>query len=78
MVSTTRGELVQYGDTLALVLDAELVKQMNIKPDTKFDIVVDGNLMIIALRDNEHRAKLHQIMEDMHQQYAEVFKRLAE
>lgn len=78
MVMTTQGQLVQYGDNLALVLDPEMLKQMDIKPDTKLDIVVDGNSMIVTVRDEEHRAKLHQIMEEMNQEYAEVFRRLAE
>ena len=78
MVMTTQGQLIQYGDNLALVLDAEMLKQLDIKPDTKLDIVVDGNSMIVTVRDEEHRAKLHQIMEEMNEQYAEVFRRLAE
>ncbi len=78
MVMTTQGQLVQYGDNLALVLDAEMLKQMDITPDTKLDIVVDGNSMIVTVRDEEHRARLHQIMEEMNQEYAEVFRRLAE
>jgi antitoxin component of MazEF toxin-antitoxin module len=78
MVMTTQGQLVQYGDNLALVLDSEMLKQMDIRPDTKLDIVVDGKSMIVTVRDEEHRARLHQIMEEMNEQYADVFRRLAE
>jgi antitoxin component of MazEF toxin-antitoxin module len=78
MVMTTQGQLVQHGDDLALLLDSEMLKQLNIGADTKLDIVVDGSSLIVTVRDEEHRAKLHHIMEDMNQQYAETFRKLAE
>lgn len=78
MVMTTQGQLVQHGDDLALLLDSDMLKQLNIKADTKLDIVVDGASMIVTVHDEEHRARLHQIMEEMNQQYAETFRRLAE
>ena len=72
------GRLVQYGDSLALVLDPELLEQMKIGPNSKLDIVTNGDSMIVTVRDEEHRAKLHHIMEEMNEQYGEVFRRLAE
>ena len=72
------GRLVQYENNLALVLEPEVLKEMNIGPDSKLDIVTSGDSLIITVRDQEHSARLHRIMEDMNQQYDKVFKRLAE
>ena len=74
----TQGRLVQHGDTLALLLDSEVLEQLNINLDSKLDIVTDGDSMIVTVRDEERRAKLHRIMEEMNEEYGEVFKRLAE
>ncbi len=73
-----QGRLVQHGDTLALLLESEILKQLNINLDSKLDIVTDGDSIIVTVRDEERRAKLHRIMEEMNEEYGEVFKRLAE
>ncbi|MGA7729990.1 MAG: AbrB/MazE/SpoVT family DNA-binding domain-containing protein [Chloroflexia bacterium] len=77
-VVTKEGRLVRHGDNLALVLDPDLLEQMNIKVDTMLDIITDGDSIIVTVRDDEHKARLHQIMDEMRAEYGEVFKRLAE
>jgi|GEM_PF-3196004 len=78
MVMTREGQLVQHGDKLALVLDPETLKLLNISQNTKLDVVIEGESMIVTVRNDEHRAKLREVMEEMNQQYSEVFRRLAE
>ena len=73
-----QGRLVQHGDTLALLLESEILEQLNINLDSKLDIVTDGDSIIVTVRDEERRARLHRIMEEMNDEYGEVFKRLAE
>lgn len=73
-----QGRLVQHGDNLALLLESEVLEQLNINLDSKLDIVTDGDSIIVTVRDEERRAKLHRIMEEMNDEYGEVFKRLAE
>ncbi len=73
-----QGRLVQHGDTLALLLESEILEKLNINLDSKLDIVTDGDSMIVTVRDEERRARLHRIMEEMNDEYGEVFKRLAE
>ena len=77
-IVTKEGHLVQHGTNLALVLDADLLEQMNITPNTKLDIVSDGDSIIVTIRDDDHKAKLQDIMQEMRAEYGEVFKRLAE
>ncbi len=77
-IVTKEGLLVQHGANLALVLDADLLEQMNITPDTKLDIVSDGGSIIVTIRDDQHRTKLQDIMQEMRMEYGEVFKRLSE
>jgi antitoxin component of MazEF toxin-antitoxin module len=78
MLMNLEGRLVKHGDNLALVLDPEMLKQMNINLDTKLEIVATSDSIIVSVSDEEHRAKLHQIMDEMNQQYGKAFKRLAE
>ncbi|HET6262668.1 MAG TPA: AbrB/MazE/SpoVT family DNA-binding domain-containing protein [Chloroflexia bacterium] len=73
-----QGRLVQHGDSLALLLESAVLEQLNINLDSKLDIVTDGDSIIVTVRDEERRAKLHRIMEEMNDEYGEVFKRLAE
>jgi hypothetical protein len=75
---TREGRLVNHGDNLALLLEPDLVEQMTIKPDTKFDITTDGDFLVVTVHDEGHKAKLHQIMEEMRKEYSEVFWRLSE
>jgi antitoxin component of MazEF toxin-antitoxin module len=72
------GQLVRHGDGLALILDAEVLEQLHIDPDTSLSIVVDGDSMIVTVRDAEHKAQLNKIMEEMNSEYKDVFQRLAE
>jgi antitoxin component of MazEF toxin-antitoxin module len=77
-IVSKEGHLVQHEGELALVLEPDLLKQMNITPDTKLDIVSDGDSIIVTIRDDDHKAKLQDIMQEMRAEYGEVFKRLAE
>ncbi len=72
------GRLVQHEGNLALVLEPEVLKQMNIGLDSKLHIVTNGDSIIVTVGDEEHRAGLRRIMDEMNSQYGEVFKRLAE
>lgn len=72
------GQLVRHGDDLALILDAEVLEQLHIDSDTNLGIVVDGDSLIVTVKDTEHETKLRQIMEGMNKEYGEVFRRLAE
>ncbi len=78
MAITKEGRLVQHGDNLVLVIDAEMLEQMKINADTPLEIVVEGASLIITVHDENHRVKLHGIMEEMNRQYGEVFRKLAE
>jgi antitoxin component of MazEF toxin-antitoxin module len=75
-ITAREGRIVQHGDSLALVLDPEVLEQLNITLETKLDVVTNGDSMIVTVRDEVHRAKLHRIMEEMNEQYSEVFRRL--
>lgn len=72
------GQLVRHGDNLALILDAEVLEQLHIDTDTSLGVVVDGDSLIVTVKNTEHEAKLHQIMAEMNKEYGEVFRRLAE
>jgi antitoxin component of MazEF toxin-antitoxin module len=77
-IVTKEGRLVKYGDSLALLFEPDLLEQMKIKPDTRLDIVTDGDFLVVSVHNEEHKAKLHQIMEEMRKEYSKVFWRLSE
>lgn len=72
-------KLIKTGDRLALVLDEGLLERTGITPDTPLDVSTDGKVIIISpARDEQRAAQLKQVVEDAHERYGGVFKRLAE
>ncbi|HYV65490.1 MAG TPA: hypothetical protein VE964_04555 [Myxococcales bacterium] len=74
-----RKKLVRTGNSLALVLDKALLEEANIDADTELEVSTDGRVLVVSpLPSRRRSAKLRKIVEEAHQRYAGVFKRLAE
>jgi antitoxin MazE len=70
--------LTRTGNSLALVLDRELLDHTGISADTPLEISTDGDVIIITPRRRKSRAeKLRQAMRRADERYGGVFKRLA-
>ena len=70
--------LTKTGNSLALVLDRELLDKTGISADTVLDVSSDGDLIIISPRRAKGRAeKLRKAMARADERYGGVFRRLA-
>jgi SpoVT / AbrB like domain. len=71
--------LTRTGNSLAVILDRPLLKQTGIDETTPLEISTDGDVIVISpVRGAKARRKLKDAMDEINQQYAGVFRRLAE
>jgi antitoxin MazE len=71
-------KLTKTGNSLALVLDRELLEQTGISADTVLDVSTDGDVIVVSPRRAKGRAeRLRKIMAGAHERYGGVFRRLA-
>ena len=76
---TVQAKIVRYEDGLALVLDHPVGEQLDLSGGAILEVAVEGTTLIATpAKDEERRAAFIEAVEEMDQQYAEVFKRLAE
>jgi antitoxin MazE len=70
--------LTKTGNSLALVLDRELLDRTGISADTLLEISTDGDVIVITPKRSKSRAdKLREAMAEADERYGGVFKRLA-
>ncbi|MEO7795930.1 MAG: AbrB/MazE/SpoVT family DNA-binding domain-containing protein [Thermoanaerobaculia bacterium] len=71
--------LTKTGNSLALVLDRPLLEATGIDASTPLEISTDGDVIVISPQRSARRnQKLQGIVDQMHERYAGVFRRLAE
>ena len=74
-----RKKLTRTGNSLALVLDRDLLEQLGIDANTQLEISTDGRVVVISpVRSARREAKLKATMDRAHERYAGVFRKLAE
>ena len=74
-------KLTRHGNSLALIIDKPLLKLLNISEKTSLELLVeDGTLIIRPTRAKSKRSKseIKKIAEEIIEEYADVFKKLAE
>ncbi|MEM1203768.1 MAG: AbrB/MazE/SpoVT family DNA-binding domain-containing protein [Acidobacteriota bacterium] len=72
-------KLTKTGNSLALVIDRPILEATGIKPDTPLEVSTDGDVIVITpVRTDERTEMLRTGMREIHEQYASVFRRLAE
>ena len=74
-----RKKLTRTGNSLALVLDRELLEATGIRSTTPLEISTDGEVIVISpVRSARRTERLRRTMERAHARYAGTFRRLAE
>jgi len=74
-----RKKLTRTGNSLALVLDKELLDQLGIGPETPLELSTDGDVIVISpVRKRRDDERLRSAMARAHERYAGVFRKLAE
>jgi antitoxin component of MazEF toxin-antitoxin module len=74
-----RKKLTRTGNSLALVLDKQLLDRVGIDADTPIEVSTNGQVIVVSpVRDHRRTGKLKKIVTEAHQRYGGVFRRLAE
>ena len=70
--------LTRTGNSVALVLDKQLLEAANLDPDDPVEVSTNGRVVVIApLRSKRDVEKLTRGRERMHAKFAGAFRRLA-
>ena len=70
--------LTRTGNSVALVLDKQLLEAANLDPDEPVEVSTNGRVVVIAPAPSKREAvKVAVAKECMHAKYAGAFKRLA-
>lgn len=71
--------LTKTGNSLALILDRDLLERTGISVETPLEVSTDGDVIVISpVRTKQRSEKLRKAMTRADQRYAGVFRRLAE
>lgn len=71
--------LTRTGNSVAVVLEKPLLEAVGIEPDSEVEISTNGDVIVITpVRDARRQRKLKKILDELDEQYAGVFRRLAE
>jgi antitoxin component of MazEF toxin-antitoxin module len=74
-----RKKLTRTGNSLALVLDRDLLAATGIDAGTPLEISTDGEVIVISpVRAARRTQRLRRVMARAHGRYAGTFERLAE
>ena len=74
-----RKKLTKTGNSLALVLDKDLLERLGIDASTPLEVSTDGDVVIVSpIRGRKRDARLKETLARAHQRYAGVFRKLAE
>ena len=71
--------LTKHGNSYALVIDKPILELLRITPDTPFEIMSDGQCLVLTpVRDVKEEKKFQKALEDIHARFGRAMKKLAE
>lgn len=71
--------LTKHGNSYALVIDKPILELLRVSPDTSFEIVTDGQcLVLVPVRDPADEKKFQDGLSMVHKRFGRAIKRLAE
>ena len=71
--------LTRHGNSYALVIDKPILELLQATPDTPFEIVTDGQCLVLTpVRDEAEEQKFQESLEKVHKRFGRAMKRLAE
>ena len=71
--------LVKHGNSYALVIDKPILELLRVTPDTPFDILTDGQALVLTpVRDRAREKKFEKALAMVHKRFGRAMKRLAE
>lgn len=71
--------LTRHGNSYALIIDKPILELLRATPDTRFEIVTDGNSLVLTpVRDPEDEEKFEKALRSVHERFGRAMKKLAE
>ena len=71
--------LVKHGNSYALVIDKPILELIRATPETQFEIVTDGQALVLTpVRDKTQDKKFQESLEMVHKRFGRALKKLAE
>ncbi len=71
--------LTKHGNSYALVVDKPILELLRVSPDTPFEIMTDGQCLILTpVRDSADDKKFQDALNMVHTRFGRAMKRLAE
>jgi len=72
-------KLTRHGNSYALVIDKPILELLRVSPETPFEIVTDGQCLVLApIRDPDEEKEFQTALEMVHKRFGRAMKRLAE
>ena len=72
-------KLTRVGDSVALILDEAMLEHLDLDENGEVELSVrDGSLIIAPSHDDSRRRRFEDSMKEIHEKYADVFRRLAD
>lgn len=71
--------LTKHGNSYALVIDKPILELLQATPDTKFQVITDGQCLLVSpVRGKSKEKKFQDAVDSMHKRFGRAMKRLAE
>jgi len=71
--------LTRHGNSYALVIEKPILELLRATPDTPFEIVTDGQCLVLTpVRNRAEEKKFQDALEKVHKRFGRAMKRLAE
>jgi len=71
--------LTRHGNSYALVIDKPILELLQVTPETPFEIITDGQCLVLApVRNEAEEQKFQKSLEKAHKRFGRAMKRLAE
>jgi len=71
--------LTKHGNSFALVIEKPILELLRVSPETPFEIVTDGQCLVLApVRDTAEEKKFQNALDMVHRRFGRAMKRLAE
>ena len=71
--------LTKHGNSYALVIDKPILELLRVSPETQFEIMTDGqSLVLTPVRDPAEEKKFQDALDMVHKRFGRAMKRLAE
>ncbi|MGC9455221.1 MAG: AbrB/MazE/SpoVT family DNA-binding domain-containing protein [Phycisphaerae bacterium] len=71
--------LTKHGNSYALVIDKPILELLQVTPDTPFEIVTDGQCLVLTpVRDAEEEKAFTDALDTVHKRFGRAMKRLAQ